>query len=135
MRVFMKNTANSTKKYEDKRKIKPISFNMELEGDIYDVSGSINLSVWVKHILSSLSMVEINLLKKAKNGKADSETFNVIPVSLIERALDQGWFDLDEYLKAKGLKVVGITEDCKKHTGADTQNYDEFCQLSGYDDI
>lgn len=135
MRVFMKNTANPTKKYEDKRKIKPISFNMELEGDIYDLAGSINLSVWVKHILSSLSMVEINLLKKAKNEKANSETFNVIPVSLIEKALDQGWFDLDEYLKAKGLKVVGIAKDCKKHTGADTQNYDEFCQLSEYDDI
>lgn len=131
----MKNTANPTKKYEDKRKIKPISFNMELEGDIYDLAGSINLSVWVKHILSSLSMVEINLLKKAKNEKANSETFNVIPVSLIEKALDQGWFDLDEYLKAKGLKVVGIAKDCKKHTGADTQNYDEFCQLSEYDDI
>lgn len=135
MRVFMKNTANPTKKYEDKRKIKPISFNMELEGDIYDLAGSINLSVWVKHILSSLSMVEINLLKKAKNEKANSETFNVIPVSLIEKALDQGWFDLDEYLKAKGLKVVGIAKDCKKHTGADTQNYDEFCQLSEYEDI
>lgn len=131
----MKNTANPTKKYEDKRKIKPISFNMELEGDIYDLAGSINLSVWVKHILSSLSMVEINLLKKAKNEKANSETFNVIPVSLIEKALDQGWFDLDEYLKAKGLKVVGIAKDCKKHTGADTQNYDEFCQLSEYEDI
>ncbi|WP_334420880.1 hypothetical protein [Acinetobacter soli] len=48
------------KKYENKRVIKRVSFNSELEKDLLDFAKSIDFSVWVKNKI-------IEELKKPRN--------------------------------------------------------------------
>lgn len=98
-----------------KRQIKPVSFNKETEKKLLDVANSFNFSTWVKNMLGALTPAEISIVKGNTNP-------NFIPALLIEQAIEDGLFSLDEYLESKGQKIVEIQK-------SQEINYDESCQL------
>lgn len=102
-----------------KRQIKPVSFNKSTEKKILDIANSFEFSSWVKNVLDALTPAEISMIKGNVNP-------HFIPALLIEKALDDGMFSLDEYLESKGQKIVNIQKN------SDIL-YDETCQLTGYE--
>lgn len=101
MEKTSKTHTNAHQRYEDKRVSKPVSFNTEKHADLLNVVEKINFGVWVKHVLSSFTKLESDLLKN---------DLNILPAILIEHALEAGNFDLDEYLLSKGKKIVDVKE-------------------------
>lgn len=89
-------------RYEkEKRTSKPISFNRQSEAAILNIASQFKFGVWVKNILSHFNGVEVNFVK---------EDENFIPSSLVQHAIENGYFDLDEYLDSKGKKIVDKTQ-------------------------
>lgn len=95
---------NAHQRYENKRVSKPVSFNKEKHADLITLVEKIDFGVWVKHVLSSYTKIESELLKN---------DINLLPAILIEHALEAGNFDLDEYLLAKGKKIVDVKESAQ----------------------
>lgn len=94
------------KKYDEEKRIqKPISFNSLTEADLKNVADKLNLSVWVKTLLGAFTHGELAMLSKDSN--------DTIPAILIERAIENQYFLLDEYLAAKGKKIVDINDSPK----------------------
>lgn len=93
--------AESKKRYEDRRVLKNISFNAVADANILTAIEKHHFvfSVWVKHVLNSFTPGELVVL---------DNDINAIPSVLIERAIESGMFDLDEYLAAQGKKIVDI---------------------------
>lgn len=136
-------------KHELLRKKKPIGFNIESEGDILKIADKINLSKWIKNLLRSLSLSEIDQLKKTKNlvknetQNDQKDAFDLVPIILVEKMLDNGAFDLDEYLAARNKKIVDADHDNKyshsNNHGEDADlnqdpEYDDVSQISQYDE-
>lgn len=89
-----------------KRKLKPIFFNMEKDEDldllsVFDAP-KFEYSPWVKNMICEFSPSERNRLAK-------NELF--APATLVEQSIEDGSFDLDAYLAAKGLKVVSLKDE------------------------
>ena len=105
---------------KQKRQSKPVSFNRISEERILKIAGSFNFSVWVKNLLSALTPAEVSIIKNEKD-----PTF--IPALLIEKAIEDGLFSIEEYLEAKGKKIVDIKETPNHQYGY--SQYDETCQL------
>lgn len=102
-----KHLQNLKKKYDtEKRSQKPISFNRNSEADLLMVADRMNLSVWVKTLLGSFTQSEISLLGK--------DSIDMVPAVLVEKAIENQFFLLEEYLAAKGKKIVDIDEAPKK---------------------
>ena len=91
------------KKHLKKRVQYPISLNTELKKDqeILDVLSSSEFSLmrWFRFDFEEYSQSEKGQLKKG--------TY-VLPAMLIEKALEDGHFDLNAYLEAKGQKVTNL---------------------------
>lgn len=89
------------KKHLEKRVMRPISLNTEKPEDqvILDVISSkeFSLTAWFRFIFHEYSQSEMSLLKKGNY---------VMPCMLIEKSIEEGFFDLDAYLEAKGQKIV-----------------------------
>ncbi|HGF9504976.1 TPA: hypothetical protein ACJEU7_002188 [Acinetobacter baumannii] len=108
-------SALSKKKYEaEKRQTKPVSFNKVKEKEILNIATNINFSGWVKNILASLTQTEISILKSEENP-------TLVPALLVEKAIEEGLFSLEEYLESKGKKIVDITDN--------RQDHDDSCQF------
>ena len=101
-------------KYEDKRVFRPVSFNNITDERLLKIldKKAFCYSKWVKNVLGELTNVEISLLK---------DDINIVPASLIEYCIEKQYFDLDEYLRSKGLKAVSITEGKSSHGFAHQQ--------------
>lgn len=106
---------------KNKRQIKPVSFNRETEKNILDIANSFNFSSWVKNMLAALTPAETSMVKGDEDPK-------FIPALLIEKAIEEGLFSLDEYLESKGQKIVDIKQ-------TDEPKYDDTCQLTDYNDF
>lgn len=102
MKNTSENPTNAHQRYENKRVAKPISFNKDKDAELISMVENMEFGVWVKHVLRSYTKLEANLLKN---------DINLLPAMLIEQALESGNFDLDEYLLAKGKKIVDVKED------------------------
>lgn len=89
------------KNYETKRTKFTIGFNNATEAKALKLAQMKDFvcGEWIKNILNSFSSSEIPLLCDDKN---------MIPGSLIENAIENGYFDLDEYLLSRGKKIVDI---------------------------
>lgn len=107
-------TKESKKNYENKRVVKNVSFNTNTENDYYLLTKKFVFSDWVKLILKAFNPYE---LKKLIKGEI------TIPTSLIENAIENGQFDIEEYLESKGMKVV------EAHVNSKVQSL----QNSGFD--
>lgn len=105
-----------------KRKSKPISFNRDVDAIILDIADSFNFGVWVKTLLTALTPAEVTILKAEKNPSH-------VPALLVEQAIENGYFDLDEYLESKGQKIV----DIKTNKKSAEYNFDEFNQCNEFD--
>lgn len=108
-------------RYEkEKRTSKPISFNRVTESALIDITTNFKFGAWVKNILNHFTSAEVGFPK---------DDLNFIPASLVEHALENGYFDLDEYLKAKGKKIVddGPTKTTSPY-GHVPHEIDEFNQ-------
>lgn len=111
----------SKDKYEKTtRRSKPVSFNRVTEKRILDVADTFNFSNWVKNLLGALTPAEVSVMKGNKDP-------HFIPVLLIEKAIEDGLFSLEEYLESQGKKIVDIASDAEP-------KYDESCQLTGFED-
>ncbi len=101
----MTDTNNEPKIYakeryeKEKRSTKPISFNRVTDAVLLDITTKFKFGAWVKNILSNFTKAEVSFVK---------DDLNFVPASLVEHAIENGYFDLDEYLKAKGQKIVDI---------------------------
>lgn len=93
------------KKHMEKRVMRPISLNSEKESDqaILEVISAkeFSLTAWFRYIFEQYSTAETSLLKKGHYH---------LPATLVEKAIEEGFFDLDAYLESKGKKVVKIDE-------------------------
>ena len=98
------------KKHLKKRVQYPISLNSELkkDQDILDVlsSDEFSLMAWFRFVFEEYSQSEKGLLKKGNY---------VLPAMLIEKALEEGHFDLDAYLESKGQKVTNLETSQESH--------------------
>lgn len=91
----------SKDKYENKRVVKNVSFNTESDDQtsLYELTKKFKFSEWVKKILAAFNEFEVKQLVKGEI---------TIPTILIEDAINNGQFDIDEYLESKGKKIVDI---------------------------
>lgn len=91
------------KKHLKKRVMHPISLNTEKKEDqeIIDVISSEEFSLmrWFRFIFEEYSESEKSLMKKGNY---------LLPSMLVEKAIEEGFFDLDAHLEAKGQKIVKI---------------------------
>lgn len=120
---------NATKKritakerYEaEKRTTKPISFNKVEHAKLLDLIANFTFGVWVKTLLSHFKASEINLVK---------DDMNFVPSSLVQHAIENGYFDLDEYLESKGKKIVDNVKLQARASNSDMMHHDvdEFNQ-------
>lgn len=111
------------KKYDtEKRSQKPISFNRTSEADLLMVADRLNLSVWVKTLLGSFTQSEISLLGK--------DSIDMVPAVLVEKAIENQFFLLEEYLAAQGKKIVDIDEAPRNKSlmNSMVEPYDEYNQ-------
>lgn len=119
---ILSTTQKSKLNYEKTlRKSVPVSFNKSKDAELLKLVSLFKFGPWVRHILGSFNPVEIAALK---------ESPDILPASLIEIALDNEQFDLDEYLKAKGMKIVPIPDEKIDTNYAETQdsNLNDFNQ-------
>ena len=80
-----------------KRTSKPISFNREKDAAILEIANKFVFGEWVKNLLSKFSAVDVSFAK---------DDVNFVPSALVEHAIENGYFDLNEYLDAKGKVIV-----------------------------
>ena len=113
----------SKDRYEAKRELKNISLNTETDADVLSILNrhSFVLSRWVKHILRSYTPAELVVL---------DHDINAIPAVLIEKAIESGMFDLDEYLAAQGKKIV----DSSSHPALNDMDLYDIDQSLGQHD-
>lgn len=124
---------SSKEDYEKKkRQIKPVSFNRIDDQRILEIAGSFNFSVWVKNLLNALTPSEVLIIKADVSNNMEESELTFIPALLIEKAIENGYFNLDEYLEAKGKKIVDIEHNKPGHN--DYAQYDETCQLPDHQD-
>ena len=123
--MVAENTSMSEKikakqRYEnEKRTSRPISFNRESHASILELSKKFEFGTWVKNILSAFSSAEVSLVK---------EDLNFVPSALVEHAIENGYFDLDEYLASKGKSIVDTISLTKTPSNHAVAVHDEYNQ-------
>lgn len=108
----------SRQEYEKKRVQKHVSLLRVEDAPIIDIiqRNSFDFSGWVKSLLGSFSKAEIILL---------DENISAIPSILIERAIEMETFDLDQYLKERGKKIV----DIKPASSTEHETQDDYMDV------
>jgi hypothetical protein len=119
-----KRIKRSKDNYEASRVVKNVSFNTKNneQAKLYDLTKKFKFSEWVKTILAAFNVFEVKQLIKGEI---------TIPTVLIEEAIENGQFNLEEYLEAKGQKIVDLNEP--ESFSSKTNPYDqEFNQDYDY---
>ena len=85
-----------------------LNSELKKDQDILDVlsSDEFSLMAWFRFVFEEYSQSEKGLLKKGNY---------VLPAMLIEKALEEGHFDLDAYLESKGQKVTNLETSQESH--------------------